>query len=251
MNKENYDYLKDQIFYAGFGNKLHEALQSKISRGKKEFQLHFQGVVSGQTVSAELQFSQSRKTEHYFFNSYTLELPSNSKEEPSKRKFYVNGRERFTLKEAYNLMSGRSVHKQFTNMNGEPYRAWCQLDTKEMDIQGQYRMSKFYESYGYDLEKQLERFPIREISDPDSRKLVLESLKRGNRQLVTFDLSSGPEKLYVEALPRFKAVCIYNGEGIRQEFIDDRQHVQRNSAKVQEQQRQIQVRRSGHKPRKP
>ena len=99
MKKENYDYLKDQIFYAGFGNKLHEALQSKISRGKKEFQLHFQGIVSWQTVSAELQFSQSRKTEHYFFNSYTLALPSNSKEEPSKRKFYVNGRERFTLKE--------------------------------------------------------------------------------------------------------------------------------------------------------
>lgn len=136
-------------------------------------------------------------------------------------------------------------------MNGEPYRAWCQLDTKEMDIQGQYRMSKFYESNGYDLEKQLERFPIREISDPDSRKRVLESLKRGNRQLVTFDLSSGPEKLYVEALPRFKAVCIYNGKGIRQEFIDDRQHVQRNGAKLQEQQRQIQVRRSGHKPGKP
>lgn len=107
MNKENYDYLKDQIFYAGFGNKLHEALQSKISRGKKEFQLHFQGIVSGQTVSAELQFSQSRKTEHYFFNSYTLEIPADSKQGP--RKFYVNGRERFTLKEAYNLMCGRSV----------------------------------------------------------------------------------------------------------------------------------------------
>lgn len=112
-------------------------------------------------------------------------------------------------------------------------------------------MSKFYESYGYDLEKQLERFPIREISGRHSRKRVLESLKRGNRQLVTFDLSGGPEKLYVEALPRFKAICIYNGEGIRQEFIDDTKYVQRNSAKLQEQQRQIQVRRSGHQPGEP
>ena len=85
-----------------------------------------------------------------------------------------------------------------------------------------------------------------ELKEEQSKMRLLESLGRGNRQPVTFELSSGPHKLYVEALPRFKAVCIYNGQGIRQEFIDDRSKLdQRPSAKLQEQQRQIQIRSRG------
>ncbi|WP_185213112.1 hypothetical protein [Sphingobacterium mizutaii] len=158
----------------------------------------------------------------------------------------MNGSNRFTLKEAYNLLNGRSVHKELTNVQGERYRAWYQLDGKTLDIQGNHKLLQFHENYGYDIENQLGRFPIMELREEQSKKRLLESLGRGNRQLVTFELSSGPHKLYVEALPRFKAVCIYNEQGIRQEFIDDRSKLdQRPSAKLQEQQRQIQIRSRG------
>ncbi|WP_313260647.1 hypothetical protein [Sphingobacterium sp.] len=242
MNIQNYEYLKDQLFYSGFGHKLEDILRSKMAKGKQEFQLQFKTQIDSENVKAELYFSKSKKTDMYFFNSYRVELPQKESRLFVSRKFHVNGNDRFTLKEAYNLLNGRSVHKNISNVQGNPYTAWFQLDSKTLDIHGNHKMLQFHENYGYDLEKQLQRFPIMEIRDDLNKKRILDSLRRGNRQLVTFFLSSGPEKLYLEALPRFKAVCIYNEQGIRQEFIDDRTKLdQKPSAKKQEQQRQIQI----------
>lgn len=246
MNVQNYEYLKDQLFYSGFGNQLQEDLRNKIAKGKNEFQLQLRTKLEGEEVKAELHFSRSKQTDMYFFNSYRLELPADPSRTVNARKFYVNGNERFTLKEAYNLLNGRSVQKLMSDVQGESYRAWYQLDSKTMDIQGNNKLLKFHENYGYDLEKQLQRYPIEELADERSRKRMLDSLCRGNRQLVTFNLSGGRERLYVEALPRFKAVCIFNEQGIRQEFIDDRTELdQRPSAKLQELQRQVQVKARG------
>lgn len=245
MNIQNYEYLRDQLFFTGFGNHLEEALKSKIAKGKQEFQLQFKTQFDADPLKAELHFSKSKQTDMYFFNSYRLELPQKVDRQASARKFYVNGKDRFTLKEAYNLLNGRSVHKQVSNNQGEPYRAWFQLDFKTLDMHGNQKMLQYHENYGYDLEKQLQRFPIVELQDPESKKNLLDSLGRGNRQLVTFELSAGKERLYLEALPRFKAVCIYNEQGIRQEFIDDRQQQHKPNARLQEQQRQTQVKKQG------
>ncbi|GEM66565.1 hypothetical protein SMI01S_01710 [Sphingobacterium mizutaii NBRC 14946 = DSM 11724] len=246
MNIQNFEYLRNQLFYCGFGHKLEDALRSKMAKDKQEFQLQYRGQIDSEPVRAELHFSRSRQTDRYYFNSFRVELPQNSARVTGSRRFQVNGSNRFTLKEAYNLLNGRSVHKELTNVQGERYRAWFQLDGKTLDIQGNHKLLQFHENYGYDIENQLGRFPIMELREEQSKKRLLESLGRGNRQLVTFELSSGPHKLYVEALPRFKAVCIYNEQGIRQEFIDDRSKLdQRPSAKLQEQQRQIQIRSRG------
>ncbi|OYD41818.1 hypothetical protein [Sphingobacterium cellulitidis] len=242
MNIKNYEYLKEQLFYSGFGHHLEDSLKSKIAKGTQEFQLQFNTQIESEPVKAELQFSKSKQTEMYFFNSFRIDLPQNGARLADSRRFNINGNFKFTLKEAYNLLNGRSVLKKVSTPQGDLYRAWFQLDSKTLDINGNHKMLQFHENYGYDLEKQLMRYPIMELRDEQNKKILLDSLGRGNRHLVTFELGSGPEKLYLEALPRFKAVCIYNEMGIRQEFIDDRSKLhQKPSAKKQEQQRQIQI----------
>jgi len=240
MNIQNYEYLRDQLFYTGFGNHLEGALKDKIVKGKQEFQLQFKTEIESDPVKAELHFSKSKQSDLYFFNSFRLEVMPKGMPDPLVQKFYINGKDRFTLKESYNLLMGRSVHKQFSNAQGEPYQAWHQLDLKAMDMHGNHKIAQFHANYGYDLQAHLEKLPIMELGDPESQKRLMDSLKRGNRQSVTFQLREGEQRLFIEAVPRFKAVCIYNEQGIRQEFTDDRP-CQRTGAKVQEQMRQVQL----------
>ena len=241
MNEQNYEYLRNQMFYTGFGHNLQDPLLDKLSKGKQEFQLHYDTQIDSCAVRAELQFSKSKQSEMYFFNSYRIEVLPKGENSPMSQNFTIRGNDRFTLKEAFNLMAGRSVHKEFTNAQGIPYQAWFQLDFKELDLRGNARLQQYHKNYGYDLESQLERLPIIELRDEGSRKKLLASLKRGNRQAVMLDTSGGQEKLFIEAVPRFKALCMYNEQGVRTEFAGDLSKSKGPSAKQQEQQRQIQV----------
>ena len=61
--------------------------------------------------------------------------------EAIKQTFYVGKEEaNITLKEAYNLMSGRAVYKEkLSNSEGQEYKAWLQLDFKVTDKNGNFK----------------------------------------------------------------------------------------------------------------
>ena len=55
----------------------------------------------------------------YFFNRYNLALQNANFPDPVKQTFYLNkGQDNITLKEAYNLMNGRSVLKELSTKKG-------------------------------------------------------------------------------------------------------------------------------------
>ena len=89
MNIQNFEYLRDQLFYCGFGHKLEDALKSKMAKDKQEFQLQYRGQIDSEPVRAELHFSKSRQTDKYFFNSFRVELPQNSARVTGSRRFQV------------------------------------------------------------------------------------------------------------------------------------------------------------------
>ncbi len=73
MNIQNFEYLRNQLFYCGFGHKLEDALRSKMAKDKQEFQLQYRGQIDSEPVRAELHFSRSRQTDRYYFNSFRVE----------------------------------------------------------------------------------------------------------------------------------------------------------------------------------
>ena len=212
MNQKNLDYLTDQVKYTGFGEGLSDSLKQNIAKGGEEFKLQHQAKFGNDTVDTALSFSKSKKSDMYFFNSYQVSLQKEGSNEKLDQTFYINKGNNITLKEAYNLMEGRSVHKELTNKDGENYNAWSQLDFKHSDENGNFRLKKFSDNYGYDLDAALSKHPIKELQRDDFKDSLMDSLKKGNVQSVTFQVNGEEKKHFVEANPQFKTVNVYDAD---------------------------------------
>jgi hypothetical protein len=217
MNEKNFDYLSRQIQFTGFGEGHREELSKYMTEGKPEFTIFHQQDFGKDSTVATLQFRRPEEGDMYFFNRYSLMLKGPHHEDPIKQTFYINNdmkkkeQEHITLKEGYNLLSGRAVHKDLVNKEGEKYTAWVQLDFKTIDQHGNYETRKFHQNYGYDLEQLLARHPIKELNTTDDKKMLMDSLQRGNRQAVTLQLNGKEERVFIEAAPQFKSINFYDG----------------------------------------
>jgi hypothetical protein len=218
MNQNNFEYLKDQLKYTGFGQGLSEQLLSSIQKRLPAFSLQYKARFGGDELTASLNFQRSAKQELYFFNSYLASLKNQDQSQKINQLFYVRPSGSITLKEAFNLLQGRAVEKQFVNRQGESYRAWVQLDFKNTDLEGNFKIRQFHQNYGYDLSAQVCRLSLKELDDELSKSRLLDSLRRGNRQQVTL-LDQGQEhKFYIEASPQFKAIIAYDQNSVRSQI---------------------------------
>jgi hypothetical protein len=221
MNEKNLEYLANQLKYTGFGESLQEKLKENISKQVPEFVLYHQAEFGKDSVAATLHFRKSPETDMYFFNRYNVLLKSEQHPDPIKQTFYMaNKEDNITFKEGYNLLSGRAVQKTLTNKAGEKAEGWVQLDFKELDKQGNYKLQSFYPSYGYDLGKVLEQVPLKELERPDSKAALMESLQRGNRQAVTIEVDGSSKRFFIEAAPQYKQLNWYDEQQVRIKFPD-------------------------------
>lgn len=220
MNQKNYAYLKDQIKYSGFGEGLDEELRTAIESGKTDFKLKHYTKYEEDKLETKLSFSKSKQTDMYFFNSYRVSLQKESSPDNLEQSFYMNPGNNITLKEAYNLMSGRAVNKDLTNKEGELFNAWIQMDFKQSNESGNFKLKYYHQNYGFELEKALSKHPIRELSNDEFKEKLMESLKKGNLQSVTFQTDGGNVKHFIEANPQFKTINVYDLNKLR---LDNRQ----------------------------
>ncbi|SDW50393.1 hypothetical protein SAMN05444410_103141 [Hydrobacter penzbergensis] len=220
MNQKNFEYLRDQVKYTGFGEGLENDLKQKIQEGNPEFKLAYETKYGNDSVNATLNFSQSKQSDMYFFNSYQVNVQKENSAETMEQTFYINKGNNITLKEAYNLMEGRSVNKDLTNKEGQVYNAWVQMDFKQSDDNGNFKLKHYHENYGYDLEAVLSKHPIRELGNEEYKSNLMDSLKKGNLQSATFQINGADQKQYIEANPQFKTINIYDSSMQR---VDNRQ----------------------------
>jgi hypothetical protein len=219
MNEKNFEYLKDQIKYTGFGEGLENELKEKMQQETPSFTLNHNAQYGNDTTVATLNFKKSKESDMYFFNSYRIELQKENSKEGLEQTFYVN-KGGITMKEAYNLMEGRAVYKDLTNKEEQIYKAWVQMDFKEIDNNGNFKLNHYHQNYGYDLEAALSKHSIKELQNPEYKKDLMDSLKKGNLQSATFIKEGNESKKYIEANPQFKTINVYDGNMQR---IDNRQ----------------------------
>ncbi len=211
MNQKNLDYLKDQLKYTGFGETFDQDLKEKMLKGETEFKLMKEGVYGADSMTAVLNFKKSDQSDLYFFNSYHVNLKKEDSKEGLEQTFYINNNSsNITLKEAYNLMEGRSVNKDLKTKEGEVYNAWLKINFKESDNNSNFKLDQYHQNYGYDLEAGLQKHSIKELNTPKYKEDLLNSLKKGNLQSATFVVAGVESKMYVEANPQFKTVNVYD-----------------------------------------
>ena len=220
MNDKNLDYLSKQLQYTGFGESLHEKLKEQLQKGDKEFALPFIPEFAKENSAVTLQFKKSETQDNYFFNRYSVHVKTPDYPDAIKQTFYLNqGQDNITLKEAYNLLHGRAVHKEMTPKEGEKYMAWVQLDFKNTEPNGNYKVKQFHQNYGFDLDATLLQKSIKELHIPEQRERLIASLERGNRQLVTFAENGKEVKAFIEAAPQFKSLNYYNEQHKRVDLL--------------------------------
>ncbi len=211
MNQKNFDYLKDQVKYTGFGDAIENELKEKMQKQTPEFLILHNAKFGNDATVATLHFKKSDQSDMYFFNRYNVSLKQEQSPDVIEQTFYINKGNNITLKEAYNLMSGRAINKDLTNKEGQIYNAWLQMDFKQTDNSGNYKLQQFHQNYGYDLETVLTKHSIKELNNEQDKNRLIESLQRGNKQSVTFLENGSEQKRLIEANPQFKIINIYDG----------------------------------------
>jgi hypothetical protein len=238
MNTENQTYLKDNIKYMGFGEKQNEALEQHLMEGKESFQLTINTEVNKKAFEATLNFRKSDNSDMYFFNSYHANL-QRSNGEKKEQTFYLHKGKGVTAKEAYNLLEGRSVHKELTNKAGVAYKAWIQLDFDKKDKNNNFEVKQYHENFGYDVKAAVGKYAVAELDGGEKEKALIQSLQKGNIQSVTIEKDGATHKMFIEANPQYKSVHLYDGQMkmVQKEVLEQYQsHAQTQAPVVKQEQ---------------
>lgn len=229
MNQKNFDYLKDGLKYLGFGEGLNNKLAEELASGKPEFQLNTVNEYGRDKVNYKLDFRKSDQSDMYFFNRYNATFKPEGDSPEKDQTFYIKKNSGITAKEAYNLLNGRAVNKDLTNAEGQPYNAWLQIDFAQKDDNGNHKFKMIHQAYGYDLEKELAKHPIKELNEPVTKERLMQSLERGNLHQVTFTKADKEEKMFIEANPQFKTLNVYD-DRLKKVFIEQNKqyHIPKN-----------------------
>lgn len=244
MNTENLNYLQKQLLNMGFGEKLNDELEKNIKSGKKEFTLTTDQEYNKQPVDYALHYKAG--DERVFFNKYDASL----REKDMQHTFYINKGSGVTAKEAYNLLDGRSVHKQLENLENEKYNAWIIIDKDQKADKGNFKLRTFTDGWNYKPERAIDKLNIVGISEDGAREKLMKSLEKGNRHQVTAIKDGKEVKLFLEANPAEHRVNLTNWKGEAQQLEQYKKPEQKNEQKNEQKQAQTEEGAPAKKSRK-
>ncbi|RWU08125.1 hypothetical protein [Pedobacter chitinilyticus] len=221
INQENFDYLAKQLAYSGFSEISQQELEKKMLKDKEEFSIEHSAMIGKDKVHVTLNFAKGKNRpelsdkEYYFFNSFDMQLQKEGQENAIKQNFGMYYGNSFSMHEAYNLMDGRSVNKTFISKDKEPYNAWAYIDFKKTTDDGNFQMKR---AFNFDLDKALQKLPIKNIEVEKVRENLAANLGRGTIQMVNFVYGDREEKRYIEAAPRYNGINLYD-ENMKRQFL--------------------------------
>ena len=216
MKKEFIESILENLRYLGFGEAIfNEQLEQEMGKGNKEFQLITEAQFDEwNRVNATLHFRRAENDQKYYFVRYDASLEYHDYPKYNKRQtFYITKGSGVSFRESFNLLQGRSVYKNLTNLDEAKYHAWIQLDfTQRTPDNTNYKVRQFREQHGYNLEKILLKYPIQELNDENLKMNLILSLKKGNLHPVTFVKRHKKENMYIAAAPESKTLTIWTIE---------------------------------------
>jgi hypothetical protein len=178
---------------------LAEGLDAGLATGSNHFDLPYEGTFDDNKIGAKIHFSKKMDLDEYAIFKYEAWTRESSYPfEERKNGFVLNHGMGVTLKEAYNLLQGRPILRDFITTSRVPFCAWMELDFTERDISGNYREVKYSAKNGFDLERVVRMYPIKDLEDENDTHNLIWSLQRGDRIGVTFQKKRKVEKVFIE-----------------------------------------------------
>jgi len=147
--------------------------------------------------------------------------------------FFVERGRGFTAEQAVNLIQGRAIYRDdLMKLGGEPYKAWVKLDMdSQKDRYHNFQTLQYHvPTYGFDLEKTLDKFNIKELNDEKKREQLIKSVEQGNRPMVTLVKDGQESKLFMEVQPRYSQANFFREDGKpekREQFLKEPLHEQK------------------------
>lgn len=225
MNESSFDYLKNQLFYLGFGEEIAQPLRTKMEQNLAEFTLPHTRKFGQDEAHSVLHFSKGDQLDKdmTFFNRFDLTLKQPGKEDLTQT-FFVGNERKFnhTLQERYNMMDGRAVYREQPVLKskeengetklkptGETYIAWKQLDFKTSDGTGNFLAKTMF----WDHVKELGQYPIKGIADNYDKQRIVKHIEKGNKADVILLRNGQETPVKVAANPRMARLEFYDRNG--------------------------------------
>lgn len=271
MDEKAMSFNENQLKRSGFAEAFTADLQQKMKEAVPVIQHPFKKEYDGDKVEATLHLKKSATSDYYFLNKFDMQLRKDGQTDTVKQTFYITAKKesgedgnqqkakqenRYTLKEAYNLLAGRPVHKHLVNKEGNEYEAWVKLNFKNKLDNGNHELKQYSKNYGFELENVLAKYPIKELTNEQYKQSLIDSLHRGNLQKATFvDNNGREEKLYVSPNITLGALNVYDQDKQRipTETLVEKQYIGKELAeelkqRVSQQQTQTQEQALSQKP---
>jgi len=243
MDDKTLSFNENQLKRTGFAEAFTPELKAKMEQGLPEIRHPFKKEYDGDRVEAMLHLKKSTTSEFYFLNKFDLQLQKEGQANAIKQTFYLTQRNKgneaddgskqrlenkYTLKEGYNLLAGRPVFKDLVSQEGHAYEAWVKLNFKNTLNNGNFELKQYHTNYGFDLEKTLNNYPIKELANPQYKQSLVDSLQRGNLQKATFVGPDGKEeKLFISPNITFGSLNVYdqNKQRMPTETLVEKQYI--------------------------
>lgn len=226
MTEKELSFIENQFKRIGAKEAFTDNLIEQMKAGVQNIEHPFDKMYDGNAAKALFYLKKSDSSDLYFLNKYDLGIRKDGQTNEVKQTFYLNDFKKsntkeewnpnrfnttFTFKEAVNYSLGYPVLKTFKNQSGEEYHAWVKANFKNKLSNGNYEMNQYHLKNGFDLEKVLSNFSIKELANATYKERLIESLQRGNLQSVTFVGAEGKqEKLFISPNIPLKSLNVYD-----------------------------------------
>lgn len=196
--RESLNYQMNRI---GLGNNFREAERIMQKKGQDFSMPISYHINEQQRLDQTLQFEMDGRGTYKAVSLQASLFDESNPKKKQRQTFDLQKYPGIGVKEAYNLLDGRSVM-----VGGK----WLQLDFNDKDIQGNYQVRELAESPAIKLTDALNGLPFKELSTDDGKMKVDEALKRGERVPLTLSKAGRQQQFYVEANPRLRSVNAFN-----------------------------------------
>lgn len=223
----------DQVKFAGYrDDSTADMVRNAIAGGGKELKVYPNAKRYEEGLaSSELILNYSEKTGKYYLNNINMSVKADNPAIPVRAySFRLDKDNKWTQKQAYNMLMGRAVYKSYKPKEKDAYEAWFQFDFNKTEKQAErnqlapgaatesktqkdrgYAMIQYHPKWGFDLDEVLSKFKILDRESRQELPHLASDLKRGNLQPVLFATSDGQLiPGYTEAAPAHKSLNNYD-----------------------------------------
>jgi hypothetical protein len=250
MNEQSFDYVKNQLFYLGFGEEVAKPLREKMEQNLTEFTVPHTRKFGQDETNSILHFSKGdqKDKDMTFFNRADITLKQPGKEDLTQT-FFFGKEHNYTLQERYNMMDGRAAYREQPKMapveengevkmkpTGETYYAWRGLDFKNADQYGNFNPKVMF----WNHQKEVGKYPIKGIEENYDKQRLIAKLEKGNKVDVTLIRDGHETQAKLVANPRMARLDFYDSNGqslivrkVEKQAVDQTQKVEMTPQEVQ------------------